>query len=94
MNMKITVEYKGSDERVDLFVVRIEDYSGNHTYSNWLCSLERLKNKTFVGDYYADVWFCDGYRLAATKEYSVEEVIDALWGDGKLENDDDWQAEY
>lgn len=88
MKLDVKVEYSGSDERVDLFVVRVinKDYD-----TNILTTLERQKHKYCNGVEYIDVWHCDGNRLCATKSYSIEEVITSLFGDDIL--DDDWYYE-
>ncbi len=85
--MNIKVEYSGSDNNVDLFVVRVIDET-----RNFIVPLERLKRKTWSGNNYVDVWFCNNYRLCASKKYTIEQVIEALYGDNWecLENDDNW----
>ena len=85
--MNIKVEYSGSDKNVDLFVVRVIDET-----RNFIVPLERLKRKTWSGNNYVDVWFCNHYRLCASKKYTIEQVIEALYGDNweSLENDDNW----
>lgn len=86
MQLSIKIEYSGSDERVDLYVVRVDNGE-----SNFITSLERLKHKYWSGNEYEDVWFCDGYRLCASKTYSVEDVIEALYGEKILDDGEYWR---
>lgn len=90
--MKISTEYHGSDDRGDLYVVRIIAEKDELTYSNFLVTLERSKYKISGGVEYVDVWYCNGYRLNATKRYYINEVIEALYGERLI--DDDWVYEY
>jgi hypothetical protein len=85
--MNIKVEYSGSDNNVELFVVRVIDET-----RNIIVPLERLKRKIWNGNNYVDVWSCNNYRLCASKKYTIEQVIEALYGDNweVLENDDKW----
>lgn len=86
--MKLSIEYHTTDERCDLYVVRIKGEKDEFTYSNFLATLERLKNTVYNGTRYVDVWCCNGYRLTATKRYFPNEVIEALYGEKILK--DDW----
>lgn len=88
--MKISIEYHGEDERKDLYVVRIVAEKEELTYNNLLVTLERSKHKISGGVEYTDVWYCDNYRLEATKRYFINEVIEALYGERIL--DDDWRS--
>lgn len=89
MKLTIKIEFSGSDNRVDLFAVRVDNGE-----SNFITSLERLKHKYWSGEEYEDVWKCDGYVLCATKTYSVEDVIEALYGDKILDGGEDWRYAY
>lgn len=70
-----------------MFVVRVIDDE-----RNFIMPLERLKRKSWSGNNYVDVWFCNNYRLCASKKYTIEQVIEALYGDGwdSLADDDFW----
>lgn len=86
MKLTVKIEYTTSDERVVLYVVRI-----NNGETNFVTSLERQKHKYWSGKEYEDVWHCDGYHLCASKVYTVEQVIEALYGDEYfLDNEDNW----
>lgn len=89
MRLSIKIEYSGSDDRVDLYVVRVSNGNGG-----FLTSLERLKHKYFSGKEYEDVWRCDSYVLCATKTYSIEEVIEALYNDKNLDGGEVWKYAY
>ena len=86
--MEIKVEYSCSDDIKDLFVVKIN--GEGFCCGNFYVALERLKNKCYCGNDYADVWKCNNYRLTAANSYSPEEVIEALYGSKFLEEGDEW----
>lgn len=85
--MKIKVEHSNSDKERELFVVRVIDDE-----RNFIVPLQRLKYKRWCGEDYVDVWQCNGYILCASKTYTIEQVIEALYGDGldALADDDFW----
>jgi len=85
MKLSINIEYTTSDERVDLYVVRV-----NNGETNFVTPLERQKHKYWNGEEHEDVWHCDGYHLCASKIYNVEQVIEALYGEYFLDNEDNW----
>lgn len=86
--MEIKVKYSCSDDIKDLFVVKIS--GEGFCCGNFYVTLERLKRKCWSGNDYVDVWFCDKYRLCASKKYTIEQVIEALYGSKFLEEGDDW----
>jgi len=81
--MGIIIEYQSFDDTTELSVVRIIDIN-----RDIIVPLKRFKNKRWIGKDYIDVWKCDNYILCATKKYTIEEVIEALYGEKIL--DDDW----
>lgn len=85
MKLSIKIEYITSDEIVVLYVVRV-----NNGETNFVTSLERQKHKYWNGEKHEDVWHCDGYYLCASKIYTVDQVIEALYGEYVLDNEDNW----
>lgn len=85
MKLSVNIEYTTSDERVVLYVIRV-----NNGEADIVTSLEKQKHKYWNGKEYEDVWHCDGYHLCASKIYTVEQVIEALYGEHILDNEDNW----
>lgn len=87
MKLSVNIEYTTSDERVVLYVVRVINEG---TKTNVVTSLEKQKRKFWSGKEYEDVWHCDGYHLCASKVYTVEQVIEALYTEHFLDDEDHW----
>jgi hypothetical protein len=86
MKLSVNIEYTTSDERVVLYVVRVSNGE-----TNFVTSLERQKHKYWNGEEHEDVWHCDRYHLCASKIYTVNQVIETLYGDEYfLDNEDNW----
>ena len=85
MKLSVNIEYTTSDERVVLYIVRVSNGE-----TNFVTSLERQKHKYWNGEEHEDVWHCDGYHLCASKIYTIYQVIEALYGEHFLDNEDNW----
>jgi hypothetical protein len=85
MKLSIKIEYTTSDERIVLYVVRVSNGE-----TGFVTSLQKQKHKYWNGEEHEDVWHCDGYNLCASKTYTVEQVIEALYGEHFLDNEDNW----